>query len=402
MHFEMRFIIFISLLSFTTNVNAANIYEVKNISVTANTTDSTQGHDQAMLTAQDKAFDELEERLVSNKYIPKKVKVSESRISTAVDSVDVVQEQTTSTAFKGTYNITFSPYQISNIFNIAQITPAKEPEKFLVIPIIAENNQIKLWKNDWWPVWNDLNHDPIILPLGDLQDIQNLKVEDFNTHHLAGLNKIAERYSANVIVLLQAQYDETSQSLNVQLEKIKGQQKTVINYEYPSNPKLDLGDLYQAAAEDIANRLKNDKLTAENLTTVIDNEVPPPAAIAKTLPEPYAPNAPGAGFIGQKHVIDELPPPQLDAPTTAPTSQNSSKSNVSEAVVAAPDLITWQEIRKKIASIPGVALKMKSLNSGKAYITLTYNTDIESLKKLLSDKGLLVISSGTNLAIKEK
>lgn len=454
----MRFLFAFALLIATPSLaSAGNIYQFNDVAVTISGADMSKARDKAIAAAEKKAFDDLQTKLVAGGFIQQKEPVPADRITSAVDSIDVVTEKSSAKSYKATFNIVFNSVEISRIYGIGVIEATKDPEKFLVVPIVLEKGSVKLWKNDWWKNWTDNKKPDIVLPLGDLSDVQSLKNEDLAANKYEGAFKMQKRYGANNIVIVQADYVENKNSLEVQLEKIKGHDRITVNYEYPGGQGITVKDLFAAAANDIIYRLENDKLTDDSLTATADASPAAPARAQEPLhaaennpvdklpptriAEPYSPNAPGAGILGEvkypapapqqagmageiapaaSTIQQPAPAPQMTAlvpiqqaqplappaPAYAAAAQAapvSTQPGYTDVVVTAADLIAWNRIRNKIMQTPGVNdLQIKSFTSGQANVTIGHTGDMASLKPMLLARGLNLIGDGTNWEIREK
>ncbi len=404
------------LMAFPTLAHAANIYEIQNVTVSEPDMESSAAREKGMADAQKKALDELQSRLLTAGFINIRQNIPASRAATAVDSLDIVNEKISAGSYTATYNVIFSPLEISKIFQISKIEPTKDPQKFLVLPIVTEDGKTRVWKNDWLKTWQDSKKPDIIIPLGDLQDIQNFKEEDLGANKLEGLNKMQQRYGTNNVVLVKSEYLKSKNVLDVELTKIKGTERTVINYEYPGNDEITQDELAQAATNDISYRLENDKLTDETLTTSpnatqaqapsqpVQEEQPKNFKIPPEPPEPYSPTAPGVGYLGGSTTT--LPPsvtgmPATPAPATTPVANGAVTHN--DVFITAADLVAWSRIRNKISKTPGVSdLQIKSFTAGRAYVSLGHTGDMASLNKAFAAQGLELHTDGTNWEIKEK
>ena len=330
----LSIIILLSLYS-SAFAEAKSIYEIKQVEVIQKTPDFSTARDKAMTEAEVKAFDMMQTKLLEAKIISaKKKSVPTKTIVAAVDSIDVASERMSAGAYKAKFDVSFSPSQISQIFGIGFIEPIQDPDKFLVIPIKLEKDQVKLWKHEWWPYWTKFKSKSLILPVGDLQDVQEVKAEQLAANDLKSLQSMAFRYGANNIVLVQSEYVADSNSLKVQLEKIKDGIRTVVNYEYPGTDKIGFKELMAASAKDIAFRLENNALTEEDISSIqpAEQEKPqqfeanqaaqPQQNMGAQTPEPQqAPQTPqGPDRNYTAYDLMKNIPPQSSVPAVTPNS----------------------------------------------------------------------------------
>lgn len=323
-------------LALSSYAQAANIYEINNVAVTVSSSDALKVRDEAMTQAEKKAFDELQKKLIAGGYITETKTISVPQISAAVESIDIVSEKIGAQDYRATYNVVFSTVDISRIFAINEVEESEDAQKFLVIPIINDGGTLKIWKNDWTKYWTTQKYDGIIFPLGDLQDLQNLKSEDIAAKKFDGIFRIQNRYGANNIALITGEYIKDKKNFSVKLEKIKDHERTAVTYEYPGGPGITVNELYEASANDLAQRILNDKLTDASFTpdqpdaSTTPKVSAPQAAVpaGPKVPEPYSPMAPGTGILGEK----KYPTEPLNTSLTAPAITPQTAPPISDAV----------------------------------------------------------------------
>ncbi len=417
---------------------AENVYYVRNVDVFVPVTDPTKARTQAITQGETKAFELMQANMIEKNIIRRITRVPPQNISAAVDSIDVVEEKFTGDGYRAQLNYTFNPKEVSRLIGIGVIATPKEIEKFLVIPVILEEGKAKLWKNLWWEAWSSHRRNAIILPVRDLEDIKDLREDDIAQNNIEGLRRMAARYKADNIVIVRAEYKPQVNALEVQLERIKGNQKTVVNYEYPSDGRVTGTGLYAAAASDLAYRLENNALTEESATAASEPEPQADApqgnvifddgATGNDVPINTTPPQAAPGIIGAPqnrsgttgpvqtpiYEFDKGPqaplrpatPPASGQPAAPPTTavqDATANMNRTEIVVTAPDLLTWNRIRGRLASTPGVRqMNILSLTAGATRVSVSHTNSIADLQRALEAQGFHVMNDGSSLSIAEK
>jgi hypothetical protein len=342
--------------------------------------------------------------------------------------MDVVNEKFSASGYRAQLDVTFNPNEVSRILGVGIVEPTKEIEKFLIIPIVLEADKVRIWKHQWWDNWNNYRKDTVILPVRDLQDLKELKEEDLAKNDLKGLQSMATRYGANNIVIVQADYKKDKNALEVQLEKIRDKQKTVVNYEYPGDERVTEKDLFAAAANDIAYRLDNNTLTDQAPSAQASAPTPAPAehpAPATHQPMDMATPTPvpdAAPTLEQPPVATPNQPTSITVtkdgvkPTgalgnTGPVTSSVDTPDFGEGgglsytdiYVNAPDLLTWNRVRNKIVNTQGVRdMQIKSFTAGRAYVTVGHSVNLDQIKSSLESQNFEVMSDGQKLTIRER
>ena len=411
MRFLFSFLLLVAITAFA--ARAENIYEVKNINISLKNSNQPDIRDKAITAAEKKAFTQLQDKLIASGYISAKQQVPQTRIANAVDSIDVQSEKITAQTYRATYNVTFIPDEISQIFTLGYIEPSKDVQKFLVVPILVQNEVVKIWKNDWRKDWTEQKHEAIILPLGDLQDIKNLKEEELTTNNSAGIDRLKRRYGVNNVVLVTGEFLPVQNALKVKLTRIKDQDRIAITYEYPGNENLSQKDLFAAAANDIIYRLENEKLTDESLiTSATEAEQPLPplpkpvpvlAPPPSTLPSPQ----PKTNFTDDKFDNPDQPLTVLEEVADNETPAEPYEAAADQAkhldiIVIARDQMAWDRIKDKLIETDGINnLHVKSFTNGHASISLDYAGEVSELMLNLAAQGLDLSGDAKNWIIRE-
>jgi hypothetical protein len=276
----------------------------------------------------------------------------------------------------GLYTFRFKAYAANRYFNRAPIyaeaeaTQAPRRAGVMIFPFFQQGTSpAVLWdasNNPWLQVWQktELTGNPaLVLPLGDVSDIMDMKDDQALTYNPAGLKRILSRYEARDAVILIAKFNQSEQNpLTVDLYRTDSYPPRLFkSLSFETGTAKTLGDLLVKAMEESKDVLAgNWKLE----TIVIDDGEGTAAATenvapAAGTPKPYSP------LSGQVRVAAKF-------------------SNLSE----------WLAIRRGLNSIPALTgVKIVALKADEATIDLSY-ADWPSLTNGLAAKGLSLVNMG--------
>lgn len=156
-HFMKKIIIaFVFTLIFFANAIAeekkVSFYEANDITITASGDNQTTMRDAAISAGQRQAMFELQNKLKSKGFIVEIRKISDEQINQSIESIEVRDEKIYTKSYRAKLNVKFSPRVISRIFNVGIIQPSIAPEKYLVIPILTDDEGSKIWRHEWWDI----------------------------------------------------------------------------------------------------------------------------------------------------------------------------------------------------------------------------------------------------------
>src|SRR5690606_34291779 len=111
--------------------------------------------------------------------------LNSSQINDLVAGIEVTDEKVGEQSYMARCNITFERNKVREILAKAgvQFLDNVSPN-VLVLPILQQDSQVLLWEkeNAWKDAWVTIASDakvvPLIVPMGDLDDITLVKVED--------------------------------------------------------------------------------------------------------------------------------------------------------------------------------------------------------------------------------
>ena len=329
-------------------------FAVQGVDVDVTSTDATSAKNQALMDVQVMAFFQLVERLGSPELAAQlKEKLKPEDIAPFLRSLSIEKETSAPGRYIGTFTVRFLPAKMQKFlagYNVS--VSAQQADPVLVIPVFRATDGTKLWEdNPWRQAWIDLKGEqglvPIVIPLGDKDDIDALTTQDALSGDTVKLNAIRKRYDAPSLLVAQAEPAEDG-GLHVYIEGDTKLGHVNINKVYMPEPAEDgsTPPVEAAAAQ----------------------------AFQKVLYKAY--QAQAAKIAEEKAARDNTP-----QALTVTVPFNSPRE--------------WNAIRSRILNAPNVsAVDLSSLDFSGATIRLVYTHSLEELPGNMQRVGLSLTQGG--------
>ena len=243
------------------------IYTMDNIDVEAQGKTALEARQLAFASGQKSALQRLMMKLTTSENAPDLANLSDQRISEMVSGVQVMPD--TEKIYEGHYRakliVYFKPEPvralISQVKNQLTETP---PKTLLLVPLYQKGSDVYLWEdtNPWKQIWSnpDLKNSMhnLVLPLGDLSDIQTLSKEDIAQQKLFALQSLATKYSTQGIIVIQAMAsDSENRNLVINLSSYDFTNRVdVKKVTIPNTKGGDLETLFPEAAKKVLNSIR--------------------------------------------------------------------------------------------------------------------------------------------------
>lgn len=238
----------------------SDVYTVDGVAVDATAQTAAAARDSALARGQAAAFQRLLSRLTTRADAARLPSPSAAAIADMVLGLEVENEKTSSVRYIADLRVRFRADAVRNLLRQNGIPFAETRSKpVLILPVLAGDSgpvlweQITPWREAWAAVPRDEGLVPLVVPVGDLEDLQAVNAESAVSGDAARLNAIARRYDAGdaVVAVATPQYEgETVASVQVSINRFSafGQDETVVESYTPSGGK----DAWAVAAAGVA------------------------------------------------------------------------------------------------------------------------------------------------------
>lgn len=243
------------------------VYTLRNIEVEATGKTALEARQIAFMNGQKLALKRLIGELASSEDLPKLPELSAEEIAAMISGVQVMPD--TEKIFEGTYKakliIFFKPEPVRALLAKVNARLSENPIKSLVIvPIYHRGTEVLLWEdpNPWKDVWSlpSLKEEMyrLVLPLGDLSDIQALTKQDIVQQKVSTLQAFAKKYGTEGIVVISAEpSDPEHKNLVITLNNYDFEQHVdVKTVTIPNTKAGPLEDLFPEAAKKVLSSIR--------------------------------------------------------------------------------------------------------------------------------------------------
>lgn len=243
----------------------SSLYTVDQVSVDAQAENALKAREKAFEEAQVQAFNTLAQRMLSEGELSSFKAPEVSAISTLVQDFEVRNEKLSATRYSAVYTFRFKENSVKRYFNQRGSSYTDVAHKpVLILPFLETEDGPVLWKpsNVWMQAWNATAQAgglvPIIVPIGDLADVNDIGDDEVLTYSARRLGAMLERYGASEAVVAFAR-PQPSGGLEVQIYRTdRARPEYVHQVLQPSLDGFDDAALYKAAAGKVREVLRKD------------------------------------------------------------------------------------------------------------------------------------------------
>ena len=193
------------------SAQATGVFTVKDIRVDATAENAVAAKEQAHIDGQRKGLARLLRRLVPASDYNRLPAVGRLAVERYVQNFEITDERLSNTRYLARMTVTFDPDGIRNLLQAERLPFAEQPSAALVVlPLYEDPRAPTLWpeNNPWWAAWADKLDSGrllrLIMPLGDLEDMGVVTIEQARNRDEAALRRLASRYGAEDVIVVSA------------------------------------------------------------------------------------------------------------------------------------------------------------------------------------------------------
>ena len=274
--FGVMFILGLGIGSWSGDVLADGVFEVRDVAVDVTAKTAAQAREQAHAEGEARAFRQLLERLTLSEDHANLPAFEPGEIAAFVNDFSVSDEKTSAVRYLARLHFRFKPDAVRNLLRDNGLQFAETPSKpVLLLAVYQSAGGLVLWDdpNPWRDAWNQLRGAGglvnLALPLGDLTDIRLVKVQQAVRGEVEALGQLANRYRAGDTVVAYARSglnpDGAGQRADISITRFSPHQEPQTNLLALDQAEgEDLGALLVRAADAVAADLE-DSWKRENL-----------------------------------------------------------------------------------------------------------------------------------------
>lgn len=197
---------------------AEGLFTIENVKVDITAKNAMAAREEAFNRAQIQAFEELAQRVTTETYGVSSIDVPSPRvISSLIQDFEVTDEKLSAVRYIGTYTFRFKGKAVREYFSRQGVAYTDVASKrVLVLPFTQGlDGHTVLWSpyNVWLKAWHRSKNlgglVPLIVPLGDLDDVRDVNDDEALTYNKERLMSLLNRYGAGEAVVAVAVPDES-------------------------------------------------------------------------------------------------------------------------------------------------------------------------------------------------
>ncbi len=351
--------VFTCFLMMISPVMAADeLFTVEGVLVDVTADSALAARDLAFDKAQIDAFTVLAGRMLSESELASFKAPDAATISPMVQDYEVTAEKLSSVRYIGTYTFSFRASAVERYLNV-QGTPYTNvvSAPLVVLPFFQTGGRSFLWSpyNVWMKAWSRLGSAsvpvPVIVPIGDLEDVSDIGDDDVFSYKPEKLASLLKRYDAGDAVIAIAIPDGKLSRLT-ETDSAEGGAVTISLYRTDRGQPEHVQEMVVEAA------------SGDTLAKLLDQAV---AEAQKTLKQNWK----------EKTVVEVAP--EVQQPL----------GNVLTARVKIASLEEWATTQKTLARVNAItSTTLKSLTPREALVELTFRGDEQMLRQALAQSGI--------------
>lgn len=246
--FWLVFSVFCLALALSTSPAQAdnNVFTVSGVKVDVTAKDALKARDKAFEKAQTEAFKVLATRVLPESEAKSMKTPVLAVISNLIKDYEVTNEQLSAVRYVGTYTFRFSESEVKRYFTghgSSYTDVGSRP--VLAIPFLqTANDGALLWSpyNIWLAAWNRASNltglVPVVVPLGDLEDVRNISDGEALHYERRNLYSMLGRYDAKEAVIIIAEPDYDLAAAKTDEDTASGRLRVQIYRTDRSTPEL--------------------------------------------------------------------------------------------------------------------------------------------------------------------
>lgn len=337
-----------------------NVFAVQGVEVDVTDKDATSAKSIALTQVQMKAIVMLAQRLGNESMATEIAKMEAKDVLPLLKSLSIEQESTGPGRYIGKFTVRFLPTKIFQLFAGYGVNiDVNQAKAVLVIPLWKTAEGVQLWEDNLWrKAWLGLNLGqsavPIVVPLGDAEDMAAVSVDDVLTLNPIKLEALRRRYDVKTILVATAE------------------------------PAADNGiHAVMSGSSDLG------KINFDKIYTAEEHTLETSATLAASRFH---------GVMVEKYKSD-----RQKAMALAEADKAQQEANVSQSIPVAVPFTSpseWNGIRSRILSTPGViGVDVSTLAGNGAVIRLMYVGDLQTMQDSIQSTGLQMTQVGGSWVI---
>ncbi|MDF1687833.1 MAG: DUF2066 domain-containing protein [Parvibaculaceae bacterium] len=209
-----------AFLAVAAPVQAGDIFRVTGVPIDATAASAAAARTQAVASGQKAALTVLLKRLTKRSDWGLLPQVDAATAQGYVRSFQVAGEKSSSTRYLANLTVSFNGPAVGSLLRQSGLHYADTQARPTVLLTAEEGttgtilwDETSPWRRAWARVDTENSLTPLIMALGDIEDITSLPVSAVDAGDLAAFNAMAERYGTTRVLVAKAEFDPASTSV---------------------------------------------------------------------------------------------------------------------------------------------------------------------------------------------
>lgn len=335
----------------------AEMFVVTGIPVSETGRSAAEAREKAIEAGQIEGLRRVMERLVAPGTADRLPNVPDAQVPSMVQAIELNNEQTAGTRYRARMTVRFFPEAVRRVLRDAGATFAEQPAPAaLVLAVYSADGGDHLWEepNPWREAWSRHGRGsplvPLLMPYGELADIQAISAQEALAGADQALDRIAGRYDVENVLVVHAMPG-------------RGGSVDVAVNRYWVGQGMVLTDRFQASSGE------------EGLRSAVGRVID--------------------GIGDQVRAGSTMRPDARTASTVYGVPSASPGMSRLSTRVGFSGLRQWQQIQRTLGELePITELQIDAISAEDAQLVLSFSGTTEQLRELLSRSNLLLRSDG--------
>lgn len=340
----------------------AEMFVVTGIPVSETGRSAVEAREKAIEAAQVEGLRRVMERLVAPGTAGRLPAVPDAQVPSMVQAIELNNEQTAGTRYRARMTVRFFPEAVRRVLRESGATFAEQPAPAaLVLAVYTADAGDHLWEepNPWREAWSRHGRGsplaPLLMPYGELGDIQAISAQEALAGADQALDSIARRYDVENVLVVHAMAG-------------RGDTVEVAVNRYWVGQGMAMTDRFQASGGEDGLR----------------------SAVGRVID----------GISDQVRTGESLRPESGTASTVYGVPSASPGMSRLSTRVGYSGLRQWQQIQRTLGELdPITELQIDAISAEDAQLVLSFSGTTEQLRELLSRSNLLLRSDGPYWAL---
>ena len=351
----LGFCLALGLMAASAQADDDTPYTVSKLAVDVTAKNAVAAKAKAMADAQKHGIDTVLRRVVPFSFYAKLPDLQPQQVETLVNGMAIRKEQYSTTRYIATLDVIFNEQGVKELLASLGIPTSEERAPMIsILPLVIDGNKVKSLNEPWRQAWLDLDLSHGLTPANVLQPRPELE---------AGMVRAVLAGDAGAFAAVQRDYGSAPLIIAVGQKVDGGRFVTrLAGTDGVGRINYGRGDKASGTAPKAAQE------AASFAYAVLENRW----KATRASPDPVAAPA---------NYQEGMPPPEA-----AP--QQGEPGRLVTAVVVFAGLKEWQQIRGRLAQVPGLQrLEVNSLSARTASITFDYAGSLGHLQQVLGQSG---------------